>query len=408
MRMMRRIPSVPLLVLLIAGCDNTDPEGGVIVARDSAGVRIVHNAASAAPATWRIDDAPLFTAEQAGANAVGAFLHRGQLIVVDGGSTGSQRLLVHDGAGRLVAELGAGSAGDCAFRRLRWSQPFRRDSVVAYDEQSHAVSVFDPDGRCTRRMRLPNWRPTGSTDLFAPGAYGAFADGSLLVHPYGVVQPAAENGAPEWYVHTLLHVQAHGAAWDTLGMFPLLPRRRVNDRIDWIPFGPIANVAVGRTSFWFGTGESFEIRKYSPDGGLQTIARYEGEHAAVAATDREQLTAFHVERARTARGDSAAARTAAEMAARTFPARKPAYSRLLVDADENVWVEVYRWPDPRSIPAQPANVHWLVFSPAGELIARVTLPGTTLLQWVGRNEVVVFHFDAAGGIAVAAHSLTRT
>jgi hypothetical protein len=95
------------------------------------------------------------------------------------------------------------------------------------------------------------------------------------------------------------------------------------------------------------------------------------------------------------------------MHTRVFPERKPAISRLLVDNDGNVWVEQYRWPDPRTVPPQPDPVRWLVFSSDGELRAQLTLPGNALLQWVGSSEVVIFHIRDDGVVDVAAHALMR-
>ncbi len=71
-----------------------------------------------------------------------------------------------------------------------------------------------------------------------------------------------------------------------------------------------------------------------------------------------------------------------------FPGQFPPYSRILVDAEGNLWVEGYRWPAPWAVPPDPPDTHWSVFDADGVWLGRVTVPGRFLVHDIGTDYVL--------------------
>ena len=64
-----------------------------------------------------------------------------------------------------------------------------------------------------------------------------------------------------------------------------------------------------------------------------------------------------------------------------YPARFPAYSAMLVDPDDNLWIEEYRAPG-------DTQTRWRIYSPAGLLIGTVLTAQSFQLLEAGRNYVL--------------------
>jgi hypothetical protein len=75
----------------------------------------------------------------------------------------------------------------------------------------------------------------------------------------------------------------------------------------------------------------------------------------------------------------------------TYPKTIPAYAALLIDSDDNLWVERY----PR---AAETAAHWLVFSPTGVEIARVDLPSDFKVAEIGREYVPGVSIEPPDGV----------
>lgn len=64
-----------------------------------------------------------------------------------------------------------------------------------------------------------------------------------------------------------------------------------------------------------------------------------------------------------------------------FPPTVPAYTALLVDRQDNLWVRLF----PRS---EENLVRWLIFSPTGAELGQVDLPGTLAVNEIGIDYVL--------------------
>lgn len=85
----------------------------------------------------------------------------------------------------------------------------------------------------------------------------------------------------------------------------------------------------------------------------------------------------------------------------TFPSTLPAYTALVVDADDHVWIR----PFPR---AASATVRWSVFAPTGKLVAEVAVPKHLEVHEIGRDYLLGRFLDPEEGIPqVRQYRITR-
>jgi hypothetical protein len=138
----------------------------------------------------------------------------------------------------------------------------------------------------------------------------------------------------------------------------------------WAEPHPQAIWRVGRERFYYADAKRFEIRVFHDDGTLERVIRVAGEsppysHDEVFPPHTVRVTATN------GRGTSDDARRASEaMANARMPDTFPAFSDLLVDAADNIWVREY-------LPASRLGTErprWFVFDSVGVLRRSLRLP----------------------------------
>jgi hypothetical protein len=291
-------------------------------------------------------------------------------------NAGTKEIRVYDAAGRHLSTLGREGDGPGEFRGLAqvWITP--GDSLVAYDPRRKQLTTFAPDGRAaaTRPLPVVAGRP-GSTLLV-----GRFGDGSVLARAAAPLAPDARAGL-------LRRSAAYGrAAPDgsparTIG--ELFDGETFVERADGgvsgydRPFASDPQSAVGRDAFYHSDGASYEIRRFTPDGALETIIRRRSDPLPV--TDEDVRS--HREQLLEGVAGPARARLERFLAAVPIPEHKPAHGRMLVDAAGNLWVV-------RTRPAADQPFRWDVFGPEGAWLGTVDLPPRFRLLEAGRDYVL--------------------
>jgi hypothetical protein len=418
---MKRTHWLPMIgcALLACGGDAPASRAGSVV-RDSAGVRIVESAAPswAEGEGWRLAETPSLEIRGDGDDAdvmpldpASVFRLGESIVVADGMSVGHDALLIYDGAGRFVRRIGRSGNGPCEFNQLWWAQPYRGDSIAAYDYADHAVTIVTADGGCGREVRLPNWQPTSTVRFasFSEHADGAFADGSFLSQPGGYLDVSSGTG-PVWWRHSFLRVTPDGAAYDSLGLFEIgRAHWPGGEEYDQYHYGAFTSRAVTPDGFYFGTAEDFEIRRYDADGTLRAIVRRAFEPEPVTEADRAAFIDAYVERTRAAGrdhgGDAAAERARLRLQDEAFAPVKPAYSTFLVDAEGNLWVQTYRTYLAEWLGTVDEPVEWSVFDPGGRWLGVVSMPGRFEAKSIGAAEVLGLWTDEDGIKHVRGYSL---
>jgi hypothetical protein len=144
------------------------------------------------------------------------------------------------------------------------------------------------------------------------------------------------------------------------------------------PLGRTMSLAIGTGRLYVGTADTYEIRGYSMQGTLDLLIRKETGDLRVSDEDVARFKERTIEEA-----DNEADRRRLQRWYRDmqFPDFRPAYARLLVDAEGNLWVEDYRVSED-----EPAT--WTVFDPDGVFRATITAPPDLHIFEVGEDYVL--------------------
>lgn len=148
-----------------------------------------------------------------------------------------------------------------------------------------------------------------------------------------------------------------------------------------LPFGREPAVAIGRDRVYIGTADSFAIAVHDLAGKrIGTITR---PYAPVRVTAADIERYKDLERARELglRPNEPLDRFEKSLAEKEFAKTFPAYAKILVDADDHLWVQSY----PK---VSSATVTWFVFSPKGAAVAQVDLPRELVVSEIGRDYIL--------------------
>jgi hypothetical protein len=261
---------------------------------------------------------------------------------------------VFDGNGRHLHSTGSEGSGPGEF--VQPTQLFRlgSDSLVTWDIAQARGPVYSTRGEYGRQVRLPD-RPRASVA-------GAFEDGTLLVlsMTYG---PTADGGSRRVSYNGVLHADTDGAIVDSLGWIPGVQLVRIPEVGYWTnpTFSPQGFAVAGPRTVWLADGSSPRLRELDRSGRLVSEVTWDPGDRRV--TD-EEVELFW--QAYEARGEDFAESARSRRHLPTAP-EFPATGRLMIDADELIWVQV------NTRPSQP-DQRWLIFDSERTLIARLQAP----------------------------------
>ena len=378
---MRRITTATLAILLfqgVAGCVQ-DPaqDTQAFQVRDSAGVTIADNFAGewTEATAWKLSSDPILTIGEFDGpeeyllfQASGARrLSNGNILIANGGT---HELRFYDPDGTHIRSVGGEGDGPGEFRAMREPWPLGSDSIVIWDSRIARLTVFDTDGEFGRSFEL-NPIP----DALYPTPQGILADNSLLVAAsMGFVVPPPMGIHRDSILYTRYSlegartatvIRSQGAQWN-IGMLD------GSQIIAWVPDAPNPAATIFGDRWYFGSGETWEIEVYSPEGALTHRLRRD-------APNRLFVPEIEDEDPEMAPG---LARFWASMPIlETFPA----YRSIIVSDDGNLWVENYTRPS-----EQPS---WAVFRNDGRYLGDVDTPMGAQVTHIGDDFVLVIWED---------------
>jgi hypothetical protein len=385
----------------LAAC-GVDESADPAVVRDSAGVQIVESRRPAwsEGAGWRLSTEPTLQIgveegppENQFVRVEGVVrLPDGRIVVAD---AGTWQIRIFDSEGVFLAASGRSGDAPGEYRQITGLGYGPGDSLWVYDFGNRRFTVLTADGQLVRTMGLGG-------ALSAVGAVGRLSDGSFVVREYwssgsrrGTVQsglgrePAAVAG-----------YSSDGATLDTIGLYPGREVYIGSENGRAVMSAPLlarsASVAVWGDSVYVGDQERFEIRLYSRSGALKRIVRLLDVDLRVTQQDIERAVAARVA------GEPPERRSAlrAHLEAMDIPATRPAYSRLLVDSEGDLWVSDYS-----SFPVEPTG--WRVFDPEGHLLGSTSMPDRFHVHQIGQNWVVGVWRDELGVEYVRLYGLDK-
>lgn len=385
--MRSRLLGFCLLLSTLAGCDVQGRGDRFSAAvRDSAGVRITVNHgmdALEAPG-WEVSEAPLL---DVGGEDDGPPLYSitsarrlsdGRIVV---SSAGTRELQVYGPDGKLLARVGRSGEGPGEFRTPFWVGVLPGDSIAVWDVGLSRLSLFTPAGEFARSVS-----PRGALGVF-PRVVGALDGGRfVLLTGSGTGALDLSGKAVQRDSITILVLGPGGEISDTIGRFPgteqiALGSPREGLLVRPLPFGKSTVAAVQGGRVFVGTGDRYELAAYEPGVGLQALLRAERDAVPVTDEDieryRRELVTIGGE------GDPQAKRQQERLlAAAPYPKTMPALTRIVPDAEGNLWVQ-----DPEK-PGDDAGTLWTVFSPEGRARGTVRLPDRLNVQQIGTDWVL--------------------
>ncbi|UCC71947.1 MAG: hypothetical protein JSV86_16500 [Gemmatimonadota bacterium] len=368
----------------LAGCLAEAPRRLAQV-RDSAGIRIVENADYSLPdgQGWRLSDEPLLDIGALESDSsyqlyqvVGSQrLSDGRIAVANAGSS---ELRLYDAHGTHLFSTGREGGGPGEFGRMTTLASMTGDSLLVYDSRNQRVSVFDAGGALARTAQLHFLTEIGGVPMIV----APFDDGQFLVgvRTYSTSGERGSGLSRDMIVY--VRCDSEGSLADTLAVLPGGELKLILEDNAAIlgdrPFGRLPSHAVYADGFYYGSSDRYEIDYYSKTGKLQRSVRRAIPNLQVTDTDIES---YRRERLENAEDESHRRMIERLLADDPFPQSFPAYGNLMVDAEGNLWVTVYRRPGDD----QP---RWTVFDPSGQMLGVVSVPERFTVHQIGSDFVL--------------------
>lgn len=255
------------------------------------------------------------------------------------------------------------------------------DSLVAVDLQDPRVSIYKLDGTFVHQVRFK--RPTLRRACNASMRFVVMEQELRMVVTKSINRPLLPFRI----------TPADTSSGISLGELPGME----NYSNGPLALGRDPRVAIGRTAAYVALSDSFDIRVYDLNGKQRTSFALPIPRVRATAADLEA----EKERQVASMGEGMRAginRMFTDMPLTEF---LPATRDLVVDADDNLWVQHY----PRA--KQPV-VRWTVFSSSGQVRATLEHPAAFDIYEIGRDYILGRFTDTNEGIPqVRMYSLKR-
>jgi len=385
----------------MVGC-GVDESSDPAIVRDSAGVRIVESTRPSWPegAGWRLSENPILQIGVAEGEPEYQFvriegavrLPDDRVVVADAGTCA---IRFFDPQGAFLTASGRRGDAPGEYRQIAGLGYGPGDSLWVYDFGHRRFTVLTAAGEPARTMNLGG-------ALSAVGAVGRLSDGSFVVREYwssgshtGTVKSGLNRDPAAVAVYS-----SDGAALDTVGLYPGREVYIGSEDGRAVMSTPLlarnASVMLWGDEVYVGDQERFEIKLYSRSGILERLIRLLNIDLRVTEQDIERAVAQRL-------ADEPPERHAmvrAHLDAMDVPETRPAFGRLLVDAQGNLWVAEHT-----PYPAEPLT--WRVFDPDGRLLGAVRVPERFQIHQIGEDWILGVWRDDLGVEYVRMYGLDK-
>ncbi|MFQ5678793.1 MAG: hypothetical protein ACE5HP_04975 [Gemmatimonadota bacterium] len=195
-------------------------------------------------------------------------------------------------------------------------------------------------------------------------------------------------------------LSSDGARLDTVGLFPgresFIRTEGGRGVMSRPPFARDTHTALRGDELVIGDPAAFEVELYAATGALLAVFHVPGVELGLT---RGEVARFIAEEVALAPPARRAARRA-ELEAMDVPETRPAYGRLLVDSEGDVWVGEY-------VTGQGEPNSWTVFSPEGRLLGPVRVPDRFRAMEIEGDEVLGVWRDALDLEHVRSYGLVK-
>lgn len=306
-------------------------------------------------------------------NVIGASrLADGSFVVAD---ARSNTLEFFSPKGNYVRTVGGNRGGQSQINKLA-SLLRCGDSLYVRDSDARAYKVFSSEGKFARSFAVP------------VDTSGAIAESSACNSSGTFVNYAVESGkkAPDKSQVRRAIVPfwlsgPSGTLSEKLGNHSGNERWSINteagDGLIALPLGKQSVIAIGKSRAYIGTADSFAIDVFALDGSRAGVIR---EPIAVQGTTSADIELFKARDTTGLPGDRVEYKKKMWQSVE-FAKTLPAYTAMLVDASDNLWV--------RAQPRAPGQlVEWFVFTPQLNEIVRLALPASFHIFEIGNDYIL--------------------
>ena len=367
-----RLALMALAAGAAAGCEADSAQTST--SRDSLGVTIVESVAPAwtPDAAWRIEEEPLVDLAETGSGDMHNFFRvrdmlrvREHLVVADGVS---QEIRVFDRDGRFVRAFGGSGEGPGEFRFL-WTVVSMGGGRLLGADYNGTGAEFDIESGLVSTFRMPQGIRALRHPVPSEVVWGW--DGGYTVDDEGLrdglqraVATVLRLSEDRMSAHPVASVPGHEHFLvPTADVLPLMGRNT-------------HAVPVGDGTIVIGTADALEYSTIDGQTGeVRRIARILGVSLAVSdeEVDRELQTRL---------GPNPRPRIKDLLESLPRPDEKPAYQRMIVDAEGNVWAGEFL-----GLARRDEVQKWHVWDSSGVWQGTVDTPARFELMRVGADEV---------------------
>ena len=385
----RAVRGFVYVCMTAVGCDAGPAPITEFAERDSAGVRIVENAAPRASgaAAWVFDSVPVLDIGLA-PDGVSPVLHNvsaavrladGRIVIAN---DTSPVLRWFDPDGRFL--FGTGRVGDAAgefsghLLRIHPMWVLPGDSVATWQHSIRQMQVFGPDGEFARSLRIAPLQ--GMTWPTMVGRFETTGFATWSEPDVPTLEPDRQQYGMRRFARFAPDGSYAGQILDARGLLlygSTYLDRPVNGRV---PFSPVPAAATSGDRFYFGAADAWEFRAFDPHGALRAIVR------------RADPPRLLTDSMRSAHAREQMASAPADPSLRTewrrvvdgypYPDRYPAYRAMRVDPSGNLWIESFAVPG-------DTTVTWSIFDAQGIWRSEITLPRDVDVLDIGENSILV-------------------
>jgi hypothetical protein len=345
---------------------------------------------AAASATWSVDTIqPRFdlgaidTAGTVSDVQGAARLRDGTVVVADGPSA---RLHFYSAKGVLMKSVGGPGQGPMEFGRLVGLKRCG-ELLYAQDLEIDGYKIFDANSTLVRQMLLPKDNADVPAIVSACNADGQFVNmGWERPAKYPSISQVMRSPVPYWIASPTGEFKA------SIGTHAGFERWFMKGAgggggVTKLPLGKASFVALGKSRAYVGTADTFAISVYSLDGVPAGMISRSHKVVPVTTEDIERYKLLDT----IGRPALVAASYVEDWKTMEFAKTLPAYTAMLVDSDDNLWVRQY---PPATATASP----WIVFSPEGKEIATAHLPLFMTVYEVGSDYVLGVEMNIETGV----------
>lgn len=342
---------------------------------------------------WRIAEAPLLDLANSGTGPSHEFervsdalrLEDGRIVVAD---DGWREVRLFSPSGDYIRSMGNPGEGPGEFRRIRSISRWRGDSLVAFDQMLGRATIFSESGGVrTILLGSSSRRPVYVHGLGESGLIGLFSDPGLRPTDPGAYRRP----------YFVLQLDAEGVVVDTLA--------EIGGREEYLASGVSGPLVIGKDGqlaargfdVVFGGSGTLAFERYRDGVGQVQEVRALGSDLALSDEEIEQVRRLLIRP-----HDPPDIRRFVETM--PIPSSRPAFSKLLIDAEGCVWAASYRIPSEPEEGARP----WEVFDAEGAWLGQVMVPDGFSPLDIGGKSILGVWRDSLDVQHVQIRALTRT